>query len=106
MKTGGAILPDLPLDGHDIMPFMKTNTRTSPRNEYAYISGGTLRAMRSGDWKLILTREGTAELFNLQLDPSERYNRIHEQQKIARDIYIRMKEFAGELKINVDDLKF
>jgi arylsulfatase A len=105
MKTGDANLPNLPLDGYNIMPFLKGETSKSPRNEYAYIAGGTLRAMRSGDWKLLLSGKGVAELFNLQLDPSERYNRINEQPEIARTIYKRMKEFAGELKIDVDDLK-
>lgn len=104
LETAGAIIPDLPLDGHNIMPFLNGKTHASPRNEYAYISGNTLRAMRIGDWKLVLTENGTTELFNLQLDPSERYNRVNEEQEIAHDIYKRMKEFADELEIDVDDL--
>ncbi len=105
LKEAGATLPDYQLDGYNIMPFLKEIVNESPRKEYAYISGGSLRAMRMGEWKLMLTREGTAELFNLQLDPSERYNHITEKQEIARNIYSRMKKFAEELNINLDELK-
>ena len=104
MKTGGALLPQHILDGQDVMPFLKAETEKSPCHEYPYISGNTLRGMRIEDWKLLLSKEGVHELFNLQLDPSERYNRINEKPEIARDIYKRMKKFAEELNVEIYEL--
>jgi arylsulfatase A len=105
MTEGGAILPKHKLDGYNIMPFLKEETEKSPRKEYAYLSGRSLRAFRIADWKLVLPGKGIAELFNLQLDPSERYNRLSDKQPIALDIYQRMKEFAEEMDIEVETLK-
>lgn len=100
MKAAEAELPDLKLDGYDIMPFLTGEVERSPRQEYAYFGGGGLAAMRVGDWKLRLAG-GDVELFNLQLDPSERYNRANEKHEIVGRIYREMLRFAGEMGIDV-----
>jgi arylsulfatase A len=100
MKAGGAELTDPALDGYDIMPFLSGEVERSPRQEYAYFGGGGLAAMRVGDWKLRLA-SGDVELFNLQLDPSERYNRANEKHEIVGRIYREMLRLAEELGINV-----
>jgi arylsulfatase A len=100
MKAGEAELTDSTLDGYDIMPFLSGEAESSPRQEYAYFGGGGLAAMRVGDWKLRLA-SGDVELFNLQLDPSERYNRANEKHEIVGRIYREMLRLAEELGINV-----
>jgi arylsulfatase A-like enzyme len=99
MKAGEAKLPDHTLDGYDIMPFLTGEMDQSPRQEYLYFGRG-LEALRKDEWKLILT-SGETELFNLQLDPSERYNRANEKHEIVRLIYQDMLRLAGELGVNV-----
>ena len=100
MKAGGAELPEHVLDGYDLMPFLRGEVEKSPRNEYVYISGRGLEALRIGEWKLRLAREET-QLFNLNLDPSERYNRANEKHEIVHNIYLEMLQFADELGIKV-----
>lgn len=99
METGGAELPSHTLDGYDIMPFLKGDVERSPRNEYAYFSRN-LEALRIGDWKLNL-ESGEPELFNVQLDPSERYNRADEKHEIVVRIYKEMLKLAEEVGTNV-----
>lgn len=100
MKIGRAELPSHTLDGHDIMPFLTGEIEKSPRNEYVYYRYNELEALRMGDWKLRLAG-GEPELFNLQLDPSERYNRANEKYDIVVRLHKRMSELAGELSANI-----
>lgn len=60
----------------------------------------SLEALRKDDWKLRLA-SGELELFNLQLDPSERYNQGNEKHEIVRGIYQDMLRFSEELGIEV-----
>lgn len=99
MEVGSAELPSHTLDGYDIMPFLTGDVEKSPRNEYTYI-GSDLEAMRIGDWKLRLS-SGKPELFNLQLDSSERYNRAEEKHEIVVRIYEEMLKLAEEIGIKV-----
>lgn len=101
MEVGGAVLPSHALDGYDIMPFLIGTENKSPRKEYAYFRGN-LEAMRIGDWKLRLA-SGKPELFNLKLDPSELYNRVNEDHKIAVSIYQRMLELTEEVGVEVSE---
>jgi arylsulfatase A-like enzyme len=101
MKIGGAELPDHALDGYDLIPFLTGEQANSPRNKYVYI-GRDLEAMRVGDWKLRL-KSGKPELFNIQLDPSERYNRADEKHEIVHQIYKEMIQSANDLNIKVSE---
>lgn len=101
MEVGEAELPDHTLDGYDLLPFLTGIVNETPRNEYAYFRG-VLEALRVGDWKLRLA-SGEPELFNLQLDPSELYNRVNENHEIAIQIYQKMLELAEEVGVNVSE---
>ncbi|MBS3770991.1 MAG: sulfatase [Bacteroidales bacterium] len=104
LKIGGAELPDHPLDGYNLLPFLEGETNGSPRNEYYYFRGNELQAMRKGEWKL---REvnGKTQLFNLQEDPGERFNRAPEKPEIVEEIRKEMKEFAEEVNAEVAENK-
>lgn len=95
LTAGEGELPDHTLDGYDIMPFLTGATDTSPREEYAYFAFGKLEAMRVGEWKLRVT-SGRPELFNLQADPGEQFNRAEDKPDVVKDIRTRMEETAEE----------
>ena len=96
MEIGGAELPEHAIDGYDLTPFLKGETGTSPRNEYAYIRNGILQAMRAGEWKLRLVEE-EPELFNLQDDPGERFNRAEDHPEIVQEIRQQMEKLGGDI---------
>jgi len=100
LEVAGAKLPDHPLDGCDLMPFLTGQTGESPRREYFYFLNDGLEAMRQGDWKLRLAG-GEPELFNMRLDPAERYNRAADEPSVVEQLERKMVEFAKEVGTTV-----
>jgi arylsulfatase A-like enzyme len=104
LEAGGGTLPDHTLDGHEVMPFLSGETDTSPREEYAYFRSGQLEALRVGKWKLRVVLE-EPELFELQSDPGEQFNRAADQPEIAERLRGRMEEVAEEAGAKVYESK-
>ena len=96
IEVAGAEPPDHPIDGHDLMPWLTGQADDAPRERYAYFLGGTLEAMREGRWKLRLA-SGTPELFDLQVDPGERFNRAEDKPEVVDRLRTRMEQFAAEV---------
>ena len=97
VKAAGGTLPDHPVDGLDLMPFLTGETRQSPRDTFLYFKGhGAPEAIRIGPWKL-RTADGT-QLFNLDIDPSERYNRADEKPELVGRLQERMHAMTEETK--------
>lgn len=83
--AGLALPPDPARDGYDLSPVLKGNHAT-PRNEMYFYHGTRLFAARKGAYKLYYYKNNPdgypekmeildkVQLFNLQLDPSERAN--------------------------------
>jgi arylsulfatase A-like enzyme len=83
--AGGTPPTDRPLDGYDLQPAL-LGTGPSPRNAVFYYRQRELYAVREGAWKAHFISEGaygqfgdrvvheTPELYNLDRDPSERFN--------------------------------
>jgi arylsulfatase A-like enzyme len=82
------------IDGHDLTDFLSGKTHESPRKEFFYFNGRQLDGVRSGAWKLRLN--GGVELFNLDLDPSERYNREKEHPEIVAELKARLDQMVKE----------
>lgn len=100
LEVAGAELPDHILDGFNTIPFLSGQSESSPRNEYAYFRHGLLEAMRVGEWKLRLV-DADPQLFNLQVDPSERYDRAEEKPEIVKKIREKMYRLAEETGVKV-----
>ncbi len=97
IKAAGARLPDYTVDGLNLMPFLTGKTETSPRDTFLYYTGrGAPRALRVGPWKLHTA--GGVQLYNLDIDPSERYNRAEEKPELVEQLTKRMKEMAEGIK--------
>ncbi|MFO8013551.1 MAG: sulfatase [Phycisphaerae bacterium] len=99
VKLGGGDLPDHPVDGLDLMPWLEGKADRSPRKEFFYVLHNRVEAVRDEEWKL-RTRDGV-ELFNLQSDPSERYNRAEEKPEIVERLHKRMEAKAEEIGARV-----
>jgi len=100
VEAAGAEEPDRPLDGHDLLPFLTGEVEESPRERYYYFLRGTLEAMREGRWKLRVAGD-TTQLFNLQSDPAERFNRAADHPQRVRAMREQMEAFAEEVGTEV-----
>jgi arylsulfatase A-like enzyme len=110
-KAAQAEMPsDRVYDGHDILPLLRGSAK-SPRHEFFYFRARQLDAVREGSWKLRLAREGrtdlkpddplTPELFNVDDDPAEQYNRYAQNRPLGERLLERLRAFGAELKANL-----
>jgi arylsulfatase A-like enzyme len=60
-------------DGQNVWPII-TGEVTSPPARTLYWPDRQQRAVRQGDWKLIVDKQGRVELFNLAADPCEKHD--------------------------------
>jgi arylsulfatase A-like enzyme len=102
LKAGGGELPNHPVDGHDLMPFLKGRTSKSPREDFLYFRGRRPpRGVRVGPWKLHYG-DGV-ELFNLDVDPNERYNRAADKPEIVNRLKGKLEEMARAMGTTAPD---
>jgi len=108
LTAAGANVPsDRAIDGNDIMPMIKGES-PSPTNVFYYFRGNELEAVREGKWKFRFSnhtrpertrdQEPEPELFNLDVDPSERYNVAKEHPGVMNRMREMMDGFAGEFR--------
>ena len=97
-KLAGAQLPtDRAYDGYDLSPLLR-GENADPRKEMYYYHGTRIFAARQGDYKLYFYRNNplgypekmekltTYQLYNLQHDPSERYDLAGKHPEIISQI--------------------
>ena len=96
VRLGTGTSPAREVDGVDLTDFLAGKSEQSPRREFFYFAGRQIDAVRSGPWKLRV-RDGV-ELFNLDLDPSERHNREKEHPGIVAELKERIAQMTAEVK--------
>jgi arylsulfatase A-like enzyme len=108
--AGGKVPVDRKIDGNNIMPMLQ-GKQSSPNKEFYYFRSNNLEAVREGKWKLRLSRHTrtdvepgrplTPELFDLDIDPSERYNMADRHPEIVSRLSEKLHEFARRLNAKV-----
>jgi arylsulfatase A-like enzyme len=107
LGLAGFELPvDRPIDGRDIMPLLQGSDSFGTR-EFYYYRGSYLEAVREGKWKLRYREPAQreagseqlseAELFDLDVDPAERYNLAEEHPEIVLRLKQKMVAASEEL---------
>ncbi|MCA8987699.1 MAG: sulfatase [Planctomycetaceae bacterium] len=88
--------PDRVLDGYDLSGLIRGETQTSPRDRVFYWREEELYAVRYGHYKLHFITSGCygigpakevlekPELYNLSVDPSEKYNIAAENEEVVK----------------------
>ena len=97
----GASLPaGRAIDGHDIRTFLE-GKGPSPDEWFFYFNNGRLEGVRDRRWKLHLAfpEKGAPEtaLFDLSLDPGERFDVAAEHPDVVARLTERMGQFAREI---------
>jgi len=99
-RIAGAKAPtDRVIDGEDIWPLMSGKPGAkSPHKAFYYYKGDKLEAVRSGTWKL--RRVKRPELYDLEVDISEKHNLACERIEIVKRLTDMMEKFDRQLKAN------
>lgn len=100
IEAAGGSLPEYEVDGLDLMSWLTGREPHSPRQQYAYERDGVLQAMRAGAWKLRLVDE-RPELFNLDSDPAERWNRAAEHPDLVEELRQKMQRYARRINAHL-----
>ena len=73
------------LDGVNLLPFVEGEHAGRP-HEYLVWRSGPNAAVRAGAWKLLLTRSGSARLYNVHQDPGESTDLASNQPRVVEDL--------------------
>lgn len=98
----GTPLPQRTLDGQSVAGLL-TDQAYRGTHRPIYYHNYVLEAVRDGDWKLRVTKQGRQEayeLYNLSWDPSERVNLFGDEKYKAQQEHLLalFKEYPGEKK--------
>jgi arylsulfatase A-like enzyme len=118
LKLGEAQLPgDRKIDGKDLTPLLKGKDKKI-RNTLFYYRGDELYAVRKGPWKAHfitvenryepnqkVTHHDTPLLFNVEEDPSEKYNIAGQHPDILKELKALAEEHQKELEIKPSIIK-
>ncbi len=90
-------------DGRDLWPALTGRMPATSRQLYWVSARATVAAVRDGDWKLVVTKEGDrAELFNLAADPNEKRDlAAAEPKRVAalRRLWAELAARDGDAKV-------
>lgn len=103
-KLAGAKVPsDRVIDGKDIVPVL-TQGKPSPHEAFFYDHSNTLRAVRSGKWKLHLggpnQQGGGKALYNLEADIGETTNVLAQHPEVVQRLLAFAKAYNEDMKQN------
>lgn len=101
--TGSNVPKGRDIDGRNIWPLLN-GTGSSPREQFIYLKGKRVEAVRDKTWKFRNTKEGGIELFELNMDPAEKYNRAKAYPELVEKYYKQMQDFAVKTSAKIDDL--
>lgn len=112
--VGVPIPDDRIVDGIDLSPVLFEG-KASPRNDMFYYRGDRIYAVRVGDYKAhFITQEpyqpevvehSTPLLYNLKIDPSEKYDIAESHPEVIEQIMEAVKEHNAKLVKGEDQLK-
>lgn len=75
--AGVELNPDIKIDGKDLSPLLKGETKESPHEAWHYYKGTKLMAVRSGPWKLALEPQSIGMGFNKQPGDTRTSGRLY-----------------------------
>lgn len=87
--SGQPVPTDREIDGIDLRPFL-SGPKAFPTRPFYYFNGASLDGVRQGPWKLLRVSgdsggDARFQLFNLDVDPGERYDRADEHPELVSE---------------------
>lgn len=99
-KLAGAEVPsDRIIDGKDIWPTLTHKAKT-PHDTFFYHRNEALLAVRSGNWKLHVSKGRPTQLYDLENDIGETKNVIKSHPDVVKKLHQYLKEFASDIADN------
>ncbi|MCA9248149.1 MAG: sulfatase [Planctomycetales bacterium] len=100
----GAKLPqELTLDGRSLQSVLLASGSLAPRDLFWRVGSG--RAIRRGDWKLVVTGKGkreSVELFNLADDLAEKHDLASDEPQVAKELREALRAWEASVASGVE----
>src|SRR5262249_43704250 len=95
VAAGGSVDPGHHVEGMNLLPLWTGRARTLRRTLYWewQSEGSDQVAATSGDEKLVVTRGGKPELYDLAADPSERRDVSALHPESVKELYVHLKDW-------------
>jgi arylsulfatase A len=103
--TNAAVPEDLALDGIDLLPIVTGQAPEEARTLYWRTANGSDRAVRSGDWKLVVqgSQGGRPSfVYNVRTDVGERNDMANIRQDVARRLRGLLDEWEAEVNAEAE----
>jgi arylsulfatase A-like enzyme len=99
--AGGTVPEDRTIDGHDVSSLLFDAGAESPHKRFCYYKRNNLEAVRVGDWKLHVAKDGEAvcELYHLRDDVGEQTDRSAEEP----DVVAQLEAVAADVRAELGD---
>lgn len=114
--AGGEVLADKKIDGMDVWPLLSGKSKDSPHEALYYFKGNRLEGVRSGSWKLLITRQNdgmgmkaadknvkkpfSPELYNLDSDIGEKTDVAEKNPDVVRRLQALIDTMDKDLGIS------
>lgn len=104
LAAGAEVPRDRPVDGVDVLPLLR-GEGAAPERPFFYFLANRLQGVRQGGWKLRLAggAAGEPELFQLDVDPAERFNLAAAHPEVVARLRERMQQFGAEVGAAMQD---
>lgn len=96
--AGGVVPSDRSIDGNNATPFLTGVSDFSPTRSFFYCQGEVVEAVREGSWKLRITSDDGVQLFQVEEDPGERFNRAVEEPARVAALRARLEAFRDTVQ--------
>ena len=96
--AGAAVPPEARPDGLNLLPMLEGKAPVTPRTLFwrTNLGGHSQKAVRSGDWKLVLDGNHTM-VFDVRTDIGERVDLANRRQDVARDLRPKLAAWENEV---------
>lgn len=104
LALAGAVPPDgLPLDGIDLINYLRMGNAVPPRTLYWRQRRGELtwRGVRQGDWKLVSREEAGRrrdQLFHLASDPAEQQDLAEQRPEVLASLLTLLRQWEDDVR--------
>jgi arylsulfatase A-like enzyme len=93
--AGTTVSKEVALDGVNLLPYLKGENSGAPHDSLFWRFGRQM-AVRSGDWKLVRSREQPTQLFNLAKDIGEKTDLATSEPEVAKRLQAAFEEWDSK----------
>ena len=98
------VTPPAGLDGVNLAPFLR-GEKTAPPHDALFFSFAGKKAVRQGQWKLVMDRDDVPQLFDLTKDIEEKHDLASTETNLVQELTEKWKIWNAQMPVKVAKAK-